>query len=76
MYSIELPWKDNHTGVSCIPKRKYELVKRWSPKFNRHLQIMNVPGRGLILIHPANEALPELKGCIAPVFFLTGGGSK
>jgi hypothetical protein len=74
MYSIELPWKNNHTRVSCIPEGRYELVKRWSPKFSRHLQIMNVPGREYILIHPANEALHELKGCIAPVFFLTGAG--
>jgi hypothetical protein len=62
MYSIELPWKDNHTRVSCIPEGKYELIKRWTPKFGRHLQIMDVPGREYILIHPANEALRELKG--------------
>ena len=37
MYSIELPWKDNQTGVSCIPEGRYELVKRWSLKFGRHL---------------------------------------
>ena len=35
---------------------------------------MNVSGRDYILIHPANEALRELKGCIAPVSFLTGAG--
>jgi hypothetical protein len=74
MYSIELPWKDNHTRVSCIPEGKYELVKRWSPKFDRHLLVMNVPNRNSILIHPANDALHELKGCIAPVCFLTGAG--
>ena len=28
MYSIELPWKDNRAGVSCIPEGRYELVKR------------------------------------------------
>ena len=66
-YAIELPWKDNHTRVSCIPEGKYELIKRWTPKFGRHLQIMDVPGREYVLIHPANEALRELKGCIAPV---------
>jgi hypothetical protein len=38
------------------------------------LQILNVPGREYILIHPANEALRELKGCIAPVLFITGDG--
>jgi hypothetical protein len=74
MYSIELPWKNNHTRVSCIPEGRYELVKRWSPKFNRHLQVLNVPKRNAILIHPANDALHELKGCIAPISIITGAG--
>ena len=74
MYSIELPWKDNLARVSCIPEGRYELVKRWSPKFNRHLQVMNVSQRENILIHPANDATHELKGCIAPVSLITGAG--
>ncbi len=73
-YSIELPWKDNHARVSCIPEGRYELVKRYSPHFNWHLEVLNVPSRSLILVHPANDALLELKGCIAPVSFLTGAG--
>ena len=72
--SIELPWKNNHAQVSCIPEGRYELEKRWSRKFHRHLQVMNVKDRKEILIHPANDALHELKGCIAPVSFLTGPG--
>jgi hypothetical protein len=74
MYSIELPWKNNLAGISCIPEGNYELVKRWSPKFGRHLQVLNVSGRSCILIHPANEALRELKGCIAPVCLITSAG--
>jgi len=74
MYSIELPWKNNHARVSCIPEGGYELVKRWSPKFDRHLLLMNVPQRKDILIHPANDALQELKGCIAPVSLISGAG--
>ena len=74
MYSIELPWKDNLARVSCIPEGGYDVANRWSLKFGRHLQILNVPGREYILIHPANEALRELKGCIAPVRLLTGAG--
>lgn len=35
---------------------------------------MNVPGRDLILIHPANDAKKELLGCIAPVTTITGIG--
>jgi hypothetical protein len=74
MYSIELPWKENHAGVSCIPEGRYVMIKRWSPKFGWHLQLMNVPQRKYILIHPANDALQELKGCIAPVWLNTGAG--
>jgi hypothetical protein len=74
MYSIELPWKDNLAQVSCIPEGRYELVKRWSLKFNRHLQVVNVSQRENILIHPANDAMHELKGCIAPVSLITGVG--
>ena len=35
---------------------------------------MDVPGRDLILIHPANDAKLELLGCIAPVTVHTGIG--
>ncbi len=74
MYSIELPWKENLAQVSCIPEGRYELVKRWSPKFTRHLHVVNVSQRENILIHPANDAMHELKGCIAPVSLITGVG--
>jgi hypothetical protein len=74
MYSIELPWKDNLAQVSCIPEGRYGLIKRCNQKFGWHLQVMNVLQRTGILIHPANDALHELKGCIAPVSFLTGVG--
>jgi len=35
---------------------------------------MNVKNRDLILFHPANDALKELNGCIAPVSELSGEG--
>ncbi|HZZ74739.1 MAG TPA: DUF5675 family protein, partial [Puia sp.] len=74
VYTIELPWQNNHARVSCIPEGRYELKKRWSPRFLRHLQVMNVVRRDYILFHAANDALRELKGCIAPVSSLTGAG--
>jgi hypothetical protein len=74
VYTIELMWKNNRAGVSCIPEGQYELKKRFSLKFGWHLLLMNVPGRALILIHPANDAMQELKGCIATVTVLTGPG--
>jgi hypothetical protein len=73
-YSIELPWHDNHKQISCVPEGTYELVKRYSPKFGHHLLLLNVPDRDFILVHPANDALKELKGCIAPVSLLTAEG--
>ena len=72
--SIELPWQNNQHQISCVPEGRYELRKRYSPKFGWHLQVMDVPGRDLILMHPANDALKELEGCIAPVSLLTAEG--
>jgi len=72
--TIELPWKKNETKVSCIPEGEYFIKKRYSNKFKWHLEIVNVKNRSLILFHPANNALRELKGCIAPVTKLSGPG--
>lgn len=72
--TIELPWKDNQRRISCIPEGIYRLRKRYSPKFKWHFELMNVKHRQLILIHPANDALKELNGCIAPVTVITGVG--
>lgn len=73
-YTIELPWKNNRKNVSCITPGTYDLVKRNSENHGDHLLLENVPNRSLILIHTANNALEELRGCIAPVTVLTGQG--
>ena len=72
--TIELPWKDNKKGESCIPSGIYKLSKRWSGKYGDHLLLHDVPDRQLILIHPANNALKELRGCIAPVMHVDSPG--
>jgi hypothetical protein len=72
--TIELPWKNNERRVSCIPEGKYFIRKRYSQKFKWHLEIVDVKNRSLILFHPANNALKELNGCIAPVTKLSGPG--
>lgn len=74
-YTIELPWRNNELNRSCIPEGTYVLKRRYSQKFRWHLQVADVPGRSYILIHPANHATRELKGCIAPVLLLTGPGT-
>ena len=72
--TIELPWKMNETKVSCIPEGKYFIKKRYSKKFQWHLEVLDVKNRSLILFHPANNAPQELNGCIAPVTKLSGPG--
>ena len=72
--TIELPWNNNETKVSCIPEGKYFIKKRYSKKFQWHLEVLDVKNRSLILFHPANNALQELNGCIAPVTKLSGPG--
>ena len=72
--TIELPWKNNETKVSCIPDGKYFIKKRYSKKYQWHLEILNVQNRSFILFHPANNALRELHDCIAPVTKHSGPG--
>lgn len=72
--TIELPWRENETRVSCIPEGKYFIKNRYSQKFQWHLEVLDVKNRSLILFHPANNALQELNGCIAPVTKLSGPG--
>lgn len=73
-YTIELPWKHNEPMVSCIPEGSYLLKKRYSRKLRWHIELVAVPNRSLILVHPANHALSQLYGCIAPVTKLSGPG--
>jgi hypothetical protein len=72
--TIELPWRNNEKSVSCIPEGKYFIRKRYSSKFHWHLEVTDVKNRSYILLHPANNALRELNGCIAPVTKLSGPG--
>ena len=73
-FCIELPWRGNKRSVSCIPDGIYELEPFYSPRFGNHIRIKDVPGRSGILIHAANDAETELRGCIAPVSQLSGIG--
>jgi len=73
-HTIELPWVANERGVSCIPEGYYLLRKRYSRKFQWHIEVVAVKNRNCILLHPANNALQQLRGCIAPVTQLSGAG--
>ena len=71
-HTIELPWKENLPGLSCIPEGKYLLTRRYSAKYGWHLLVNNVVNRFVIVVYPANDAPKELRGCIAPVGLLIG----
>ena len=73
-FTIELPWRNNERSISCIPEGKYFIKKRNSQKFKSHFILLGIPNRSLILIHPANNAMKELNGCIAPVTKHAGPG--
>ena len=72
--SIELRWSNNERNVSCVPEGVYPVAIIQHPKFGECLQINGVKSRSGILIHVANDAQKELRGCIAPVFSLSGNG--
>ena len=72
--SIELGWANNERNVSCVPEGVYPVAIIQHPKFGECLRIDKVKGRSGILMHVANDAQKELRGCIAPVFSLIGNG--
>lgn len=61
--TLELPWKDNWTAVSSIPKGTYEVVEFQSKKFGVCYEVLNVPKRSAILIHFGNY-YTDTRGCI------------
>ncbi len=64
----ELPWRDNAVGKSCIEQGSYLVRWTFSPKFNRKTyELLNVPGRTSIRIHPANFLGDEAEGLMSDV---------
>ena len=62
--TLELPWLDNKTGVSCIPAGKYVCRRLVSSKFGETFQVCDVPGRVGILFHAGNSAPKDTRGCV------------
>lgn len=70
--TLELAWRNNETGKSCIPPGTYQVETRNSPKFGSGVyEVKNVPGRTAILIHSGNYAgnvdkgqKSNVQGCI------------
>lgn len=75
--TLELPWINNASQISCIPVGEYICRYTRSAKFSRlkgsdvyTYEVLNVPGRAGIRIHSANYNM-QIEGCIA-----LGGGLR
>jgi hypothetical protein len=63
-FTLELPWLNNQSNISCIPEGTYQAKVAYSPKHKRNLYwLQNVPGRGSVEIHIGNLVKDTL-GCI------------
>jgi len=79
---IELPDRNNKTGMSRIPAGEYLCSPFYSKKFGKCWIVNNVPGRAGVLIHCGNFAGDTLKGwkthsrgCLLPGWY-RGWASK
>lgn len=72
-YTLELPWKDNKKGISCIPAGVYKCAYVNSPRFGQALKVFDVPNRKYILFHVGNF-LKDTHGCILLGSEISPGG--
>lgn len=71
--TLELPWRNNQIGKSCIPEGAYKVTRDKTGRQQWYrLQDDEVSPRSAIEIHPANF-LRHLQGCIAPCLDVKGG---
>lgn len=61
--AVERTWLNNQRKVSCIPEGVYTCKWGHSPKYGWRYQVMEVPSRSDILIHPGNYP-KHSQGCI------------
>jgi hypothetical protein len=61
-YTLELPWRENKSNISCIPIGQYNCEIRKSPRMGNKYWVKKVPKREYILIHSGNYAGDVNKG--------------
>ena len=71
LFSLELPWLNNRSYVSCIPEGEYFFMRDTHGR-HTYFRVLNVPGRSSIEFHPANNT-SQLQGCIAPCLRIDNG---
>lgn len=64
--TLELPYKDNQRGISCIKEGLYTLKKnRWQTKFGNHFDIIGCEPRQGVKMHAGNYT-SQIRGCVLP----------
>jgi hypothetical protein len=62
--TLELPWKNNKSSISCIPPGTYHATKMYSSKFLKDVFVLHdVPGRDMIEFHIGNTII-DTHGCV------------
>lgn len=61
--TLELPWRDNQSNISCIPEGIYALTPVYSRTFGSILAVGGVPERTLVRVHSGNHT-GHTHGCI------------
>ena len=61
--TLERPWLNNDSAVSCIPEGTYLCKKTLTPHHGLVFQLQNVVNRSAILIHVGNY-VHDSEGCI------------
>lgn len=59
---LELPWRDNQRGKSCVVAGVYRAQLYQSPKFGQVIWVRAVPQRSGILFHAGNVAGDAAQG--------------
>ena len=63
-YTMELPWRNNQAGISCLPTGCYQCVRVNHHIFGVTFQILeNIPHRDGFYFHRGNKPT-DSKGCI------------
>lgn len=65
--TLELPWRNNMRGISCIPPGTYECEIVNSPRFGKVYTVNNVPSRSLIRFHGGNFGGDTSKGYVSHI---------
>lgn len=61
--TLERPWEENATDISCIPAGRYMCRRVRSGRFGDTYEVCDVPGRTNVLFHKGNYVY-DTRGCI------------